>query len=116
MRARLAGAVGSALLVALLGACSQVAALKPVSGMNITGVRIAIYDVLVAEKIDVLVAPVCTTVADGFTCTGSTVDGREIVGTAGSTAPMNLTLEVGGAVIYDGAVQDVLDRAAEEAS
>ena len=99
-----------------LAGCSQMAALTPVGGDIITGTRIATNDVLIAQGVKVLVAPVCTTVPEGFTCTGSTVDGQEIVAKAGPTAPQALTITVGGTQIFQGTVQDVLQKAAEVAS
>ena len=99
-----------------LAGCSQMAALTPVGGDKITAARIATNDVLVAQGIKILVAPVCTTVPEGFTCTGTTVDGQEIVANAGPTPPQALTITVGGSPIFQGTVQDVLAKAAQEAS
>lgn len=101
---------------ALLAACSQINALTPVGGDVITGVRIATNDVLVDKGVTILVAPQCVTEASGFTCNGTTTDGQQIVSTATSTAPYDLVVTVGGAEIFRGTVQEVLDKAAQEAS
>jgi len=76
-------------LVALplaLGACSQVAALTPVSGGPVTSVRNAVYDVLVEQQVPILVAPQCVAVTTGFSCSGTTQDGQEILANATSAA------------------------------
>ena len=110
---RLVAVVGAALA---LSACSQVSALTPVGGTAITSVRNATYDVLVDQQVPILEAPVCTPSDSGFTCTGSTVDGAEIVATAQGTNPYPMTITVGGTVIFEGNAQDVLDAAVLEAS
>jgi hypothetical protein len=57
----IAGAVG---LVVTLCGCSQISALAPVGGDAIAEVRYGAIDVLLAEGVDVLEAPVCA-LADG---------------------------------------------------
>ena len=96
-----------------LTGCSQIDALAPVSGGPIQTVRVGILDVLVRENVQILVAPVCTKGETAFTCVGSTIDGSEINAEANLTAPYFMKVSVGDQVIYDGAVQDVLDEAAE---
>ena len=108
--------VAFAALPLALGACSQVASLAPVSGGPITSVRIAVYDVLVAQEVPILVAPQCTAVTDGFSCTGTTMDGQEIVATASGVSPYALTITVGGTTIFQGNAKDVLDESAKVAS
>ena len=108
--------VALAALPIALGACSQINALAPVSGGPITSVRIAVYDVLVEQNVPILVAPQCTPATSGFTCTGKTPDGQEILATGGPTAPYPITITVGGTTIFQGNAQDVLDKAAQEAS
>lgn len=105
--------LGLLAVAAALTACTQVAALTPVGGDSITSVRNAAYDVLVAQGVDILVAPQCTTASTGFSCTGSTMDGREIAVSATSQAPYPMTVSVGGAVIFEGNAQDVLRQAAD---
>ena len=109
-------AVGVAALALALSACSQVSALTPVGGTAITSVRNATYEVLVDQKVPILEAPQCVPNDTGFTCTGSTIDGAEIVATAQGTNPYPMTITVGGAVIFEGNAQDVLDAAVLEAS
>ena len=107
-------AIGVAALA--LSACSQVSALTPVGGTAITSVRNATYEVLVDQKVSILEAPQCIPSDSGFTCTGSTIDGAEIVATAQGTNPYPMTITVGGVVIFEGNAQDVLDAAVLEAS
>ena len=108
--------VALAALPLALGACSQINALAPVSGGPITSVRIAVYDVLVEQNVQMLVAPQCEPSTEGFTCTGKTMDGQEIIATGGAAAPYPITITVGGTTIFQGNAQDVLAKAAEEAS
>ncbi|MFN8149173.1 MAG: hypothetical protein U0R76_17125 [Candidatus Nanopelagicales bacterium] len=96
----------------LLAGCSQVAALAPVGGDRVTGVRYAANDLLVSNGIDVMTAPVCVMATDkGVTCQGTTLDGQDIrvVSTAADQARMVLT--VGTRTVYDGDIQAVLDKA-----
>lgn len=109
-------ALGLLALPALLTACSQVTALAPVGGAPITTVRNAIYDVLVEQQVQLLVAPACEPVPDGFTCAGTTSDGRTIRATAGPTAPYELVITVDGAEIYRGTAQSVVDAELGESS
>jgi hypothetical protein len=100
-----------------LAGCSQVAAIAPVGGGRAAEVRFAVNDVLVAEGVDVLTAPVCETSAGGdIDCVGEAVGGADIVATAPAGDPAQLTVSVGPAQLYSGGVQDVLDRAARPAS
>ena len=108
--------IGVGLAALALSACSQVSALTPVGGTAITSVRNATYEVLVEQQVPILVAPECAPSDSGFTCTGSTVDGAEIAVTAGGKNPYPMTISVGGAVIFEGNAQDVLDAAVLEAS
>lgn len=100
----------------LLAGCSQIDSLTPVGGAAVTSVRNATNDVLVDRQVPILVAPVCTEVASGFTCTGSTTDGREILTKAGGTSPYELTISIGGEVIFTGTATDVLEAAVLESS
>lgn len=103
------------LLVAVLlltAGCSQAAALAPVGGNRLTEARFAGNDVLVSHGVALLVAPVCTQTAADVTCQGSTVDGAVVLIRSTGDAPDRITVSVAGQVLYDGAVQDVLDAAA----
>lgn len=100
--------------VSLVG-CSQIDALAPVSGGPLQTVRVGMLDVLVREDVPIMVAPVCTQEPTQFTCAGSTIDGSPIEAVATLTTPYLITITVGGDVLYDGAVQSVLDEAAQVA-
>jgi hypothetical protein len=113
---RLTAAAVVAIAALLLTACSQVASLTPVGGSSITSVRNAANDVLIDQDVPILVAPTCSAVDSGFTCVGSTVDGAEILVTAAGTAPYDMTVSVGGSVIFEGNAQAVLDAAVLEGS
>ena len=100
----------------LLSACSQIDSLTPVGGSAVTSVRNATNDVLVDQQVPILVAPVCTEVDTGFTCTGSTTDGREILTKADGTSPYELTISIDGEVIFTGTATEVLEAAVLESS
>lgn len=110
----------------LLPGCSQVSQLQePVAGAPVTMVRMATLDVLVAAKVPIAVAPVCTEQDLLITCRGSTTDGREILSQArelaepepivdpyGGTSPpeMPLTIRVGAEEIFTGTVYEVIKQ------
>jgi len=100
----------------LLTGCSQINSLTPVGGSAVTSVRNATNDVLVDQQVSILVAPVCTEVDSGFTCTGSTIDGQEILTKAGGTSPYELTISIDGEVIFTGTAKEVLEAAVLESS
>ena len=103
----------ASLAVALLAGCgSQISALAPVGGDDITSLRIAAIDVLLERKLTVRDAPVCTEVAPGYSCVGSLTDGSAIVVVSPDPDATTMTVSVGGTPIYEGSVQEVLDRAA----
>lgn len=109
--------VAAVLVAVTLGGCAnvqtQVAQLQPVAGDALTGVNIAVNDVVLAKDVEVLVAPVCTYEPETYTCKGSTVDGAEIVGTAVGAEPETVTIIVGGKQIFSGAIEEVLKKAAQ---
>lgn len=113
---RIALALGLLGGAALLAGCSQVSALTPVGGAAITSVRNATIDVLVDQQVPILVAPQCAAESAGFVCTGTTIDGGEIVSRAQPTAPFALTITVAGETIFEGDAQSVLDAALLESS
>ena len=100
----------------LLSGCSQIASLTPVGGSAVTSVRNATYDVLIDQQVSILVAPVCVEGDSGFTCTGSTMDDREIVTKADLTSPYEMTISIDGEVIFTGTATDVLEAAVLESS
>jgi hypothetical protein len=99
--------------IALVAGCSQVSALAPVGGDDITTLRIAIDDMLSAQQVPVLVSPKCVAEGDAFACTGSTKDGSPIVATSPPGEPRTMSVTVGAEVIYEGEVQSVVEKAAE---
>lgn len=108
--------IALAAAAALLTGCSQVASLTPVGGASLTTVRNAANVILVEQQVPILVAPKCSAVDSGFTCVGSTVDGEEILVTAGPAKPFDMSVAVGGEVIFEGNATDVLQAAVLEAS
>ena len=114
---RSAGALVLAAL--LLAGCSQTAALAPVGGNRLSEVRFAANDVLVAQSIQILTAPVCTASgADDATisCTGETTDQQTITVTSKATDQKNMDVTVGSRSIYHGSVMDVLNANARPSS
>jgi hypothetical protein len=110
MRRAIAVAVlGGALL---LTGCSQVDALAPVGGGRVTDVRYAANDLLVASKVDVMTAPVCTMATDkAVTCTGETFDHQAIHVESTAADQARMTVTVGTTTLYSGDIQTVLDKA-----
>ncbi len=107
-------AAGALLAVTpLLAACSQISALAPVSGVPLTTVRIAANDVLVTDKVPVMVAPVCTETTTAITCQGSTTTGEVIEVSSTPKTPLTMTVKVGGKVLFQGDAQDVIDKAGQ---
>lgn len=98
------------LVLVAASACSQAAALAPVSGGREALVRFAGNDVLVGRGVAILRAPVCTQDTAGVTCTGTTTDGQPIRVQGPPGDPARMVVTVGAATLYDGPVQDVIDR------
>ena len=113
---RLASVVAVGVL-ALTGCASQISGLAPVGGDTMTGVRTAVIDVLIDKGIDVKVAPTCTEVATGYECEGTTMDGQPITATGSDADDPKIEIVVGGgAPIFTGTMQAVLDEAARATS
>jgi hypothetical protein len=90
-----------------------VSALAPVSGGPITTLTTAAADVLLAQHVRILVAPACVEGdAGAYSCAGTTVDGAPIGVTASGT-PMQMTVTVGGATLFQGEVDSVIQQAAQ---
>lgn len=111
-RGRWGVALGAAAvaLAGVSGCASQVSALAPIGGDDVTAVRNAAIDVVTGHNLLVKDAPRCTQVDDRFSCVGSITDGSPILVDApadGST----MTVTVGATVLYSGSVWDVLDAA-----
>lgn len=113
-RARVALAAAGVALAALglAGCASQIDALAPVSGDDVSAVRTATTDVLLDQGVDILEAPNCTKSETAITCVGALVDGSQISVDAPLDTPDTMTVTVAGEVIYDGSIQDVLAAAA----
>lgn len=107
-------AVGTA---ALLAGCaninSQISTLKPVEGDAITGLNIAVNDVLLDRDVRVLVAPVCEYSAETYLCEGTTVSGAKIRAEADGAKPTTFTVKVGREEVFSGGIQDVLTKAGQ---
>jgi hypothetical protein len=104
-----------ALVVLALAACSQTAALAPVGGDRLAEVRFAAIDVLMDQRVELLVAPVCTASGeddDDIACAGTTLDGRPITAVSSAEHQDRLVVTVDGKVIHDGDLQAVLTSAA----
>ena len=97
------------LVMLTASACSQAAALAPVSGGREALVRFAGNDVLVGKGVAILRAPVCTQGPAGVTCTGTTADAQPITVTGPPGDPARMVVTVGATTLYDGPVQDVID-------
>ena len=105
---------GAGMAALLLAGCSQVQAIAPVGGGRAAEVRYAAIDVLVAAGVPVRTAPVCT--EDGqraVTCAGDTIGGDSIRVDSPGGDPDRVTVRVAGAVLYDGSVAAVLEKALE---
>lgn len=94
-------ALGAVAITLLLGGCSQVAALAPVGGDGLAEVRYGAIDVLLAEGVDVLEAPVCVAGA-APTRGGATAADADGAGTASGATPATAA-DVNGADAASGA-------------
>jgi len=98
----------------LLTGCSQIAAIAPVGGNRTSEVRYAALNILVRDEVDVLAAPSCAMADDRtVTCTGTTLDSGAIDVVSKADDEANLTVTVGGSVLYSGSIQEVLESALE---
>lgn len=98
--------------VLLLTGCSQVAAIAPVGGHHLAEVRFAAIDVLVASGTELLTAPDCTTESDGaISCTGETLAGESITVLSPADDPASVTVTVDDVVLYQGSIQEALEKA-----
>jgi hypothetical protein len=120
---RFALILGTVLVVAPAAGCSQVAQFKGVAGGQISAVRAATNDKLVEKAVAVDVAPVCAFEDPYYVCRGTTTDGQAITSKAevlteygaskdqwGAYVPadVSLVITVGGSVIFEGKVEDVI--------
>ncbi len=100
-------------VLALAGCASQISALAPVSGGDITALRIAAIDVLEQQGVEMMLVPACVTEGEGYTCSGTTYAGKPIEVTSPGTDPLGMTVTVDGAVVFEGSVKVVIDKAAQ---
>ena len=115
---------------ASLAGCTQIAQLQPVAGGQVTAVRIATNDVLVQKGVPIGVAPVCGVEGETYVCKGTTRGGRAIRSEATVIAPfgasktqygadspadVSLKVTVGSKEIFNGKVENVLTKDAQEA-
>ncbi len=108
--ARISAAIS---LAAVLSSCSQISALAPVSGDQVTGLRTAATDVLLEKGYELLVVPVCTEDGDDYSCTGTTLDNHPISVSASGEDSLQMTVHVGSDVVFEGDVNEVLQRFAD---
>lgn len=109
-------AITLGLAVMTTTACaSQIDALAPVGGGEVTALRIASIDALQDLGIAMMRVPVCVAAAessDGYTCEGTTAAGEPISVTSPGTSPLSLAIAIDGKRVFEGTVADVIDKAA----
>ena len=106
-------AVGIA-LGGLTGCASQIAALKPVGGDALAGVRTATIDLVLAEGFEFLEAPVCTQTSEEIRCVGSTTENFKVTAVSVLDGTAAVSVMLGAETIYQGPVADVLEQAASD--
>lgn len=117
MSVRRIAAATAAAAVLLSGCGSQLAAIAPVGGGDVTALRIATIDVLQDLGIQMMQVSVCVEAdepADSYVCDGTTADRKAIAVTTLGTTPMTMTILVDGRQVFAGSVRDVIDKAAGE--
>ncbi len=114
-RRAIALAVLLAVAAAATGGCSsQIAGLAPVGGDDLATARIATIDAVLAQKLTIRDAPVCTDAGDFISCVGTLTDGAVIQATTQGPDGSDLSVVVNGTVIYDGPIQRIIDEAAQD--
>lgn len=94
------------------GCASQLAALAPVGGDDLSMVRSASTTVLLANDLEILDAPQCEKLETEITCIGSLLDGSEVLVTAPLDPFGEMTVTVGGSVVFEGDLKKVIEQAA----
>ncbi len=102
---------GGVLLSGCANINTELSTLKPVAGDKVTGLNIAVNDVLSAHDVPILVAPVCTFGTDAYSCSGTTVSGQRIEATASGAEAETMTVTVGKRELYSGPIAAVLTKA-----
>ena len=106
--------LGAGVVVLLtLAGCSQIAAIAPVGGGRESEVRYAAIDVLMAEGVEILTAPVCepANAEREIRCVGETFERERIDVHSPGDAPDTFTLTVGERMLYAGSIRTVLEAA-----
>lgn len=115
MRSAVKWAVTGSLILAmagLTGCASQIAALRPVGGDALAGVRTATIDLVLAQGYEFLEAPVCSQDETQITCLGSTTENSEVASVSLLDGNANVTVTVDGETLYQGSIAEVLEKAA----
>ena len=112
-RTTLQGAALGLALITLPGCASQLDALAPVGGDDISMVRTAATTLLLSNDLEVLDAPKCTKSDTKIACNGSLVDGSAVIVHAPTDPFGEITVTVGGEVLFQGQVASVIDKAAQ---
>jgi hypothetical protein len=99
------------ILLALTGCASQIAALKPVGGDALAGVRTVTIDLVLAKGYEFVEAPVCTQDETKITCLGSTTENNEVASVSLLDGNTNVTVTVDGETLYQGSISEVLEKA-----
>lgn len=106
---RTLGVASAAILgVGALAGCTQLSSLGPVSGLPSNTMQIAVDNVLIAEKVNVLDGVVCKQLdTKELECKGSTVDKEPILATGTAPVSQKSTLSPGGnpTVAVDGILE-----------
>lgn len=99
-------------LTVVSGCASQLDALAPVGGDDLTMVRSAATTVLLANDLQILDAPQCEKSAIEITCAGALLDGSEVLVVAPLDPFGSMTVTVAGDVLFDGDLKKVIEQAA----
>lgn len=113
-RSRIAAILTSVLSMMLLSGCaSQLDALAPVGGDDVSMVRTVTTTVLLHEQLEIMNAPQCTKTDTEITCEGELLDGSAVSAEAPTTPFGEITVTVAGELLYQGDISSVLEAAAE---
>ena len=110
-------AAAMSLAAGAMAACAvttQIDSLEPVAGDAVAALSSAADGVLVSEGVEILVAPVCELSGDGYDCAGTTLSGEKINVVAPGSDPETMTIVVGDETLYEGSIEEVLQKAAEQ--
>lgn len=99
------------LFTGLTGCASQIAALKPVGGDALAGVRTATIDLVIAQGYEFVEAPVCTQDETQITCLGSTLENYGVASVSLLDGQSNVTVTLDGKTLYQGSITEVLEQA-----